>query len=192
MFNDLSSIQSYLSSRRSGRPREMIAPGPNLDQLKLILQTALRTPDHGKLAPWRFITIAADKRDALADVMAQAFRNEHPEMRDGQIDAATAMAHMAPSLTLLIYSPKESPKIPEQEQFLSAGAVGMNMLHAAHAQGFVASWITGWACYDEYIRNVFCSDNERIIGFFYIGIASDPLIERPRPDSALHIVHWTG
>lgn len=192
MFNDLSSIQSYLSSRRSGRPREMIAPGPNPQQLDLILKTALRSPDHGKLTPWHFINIPDDKRDALSNILATAFRKEHPEARDGQIEAATAMAYLAPALTLLIYAPKDSPKIPKQEQLLSAGAVGMNMLHAAHAQGFVASWITGWPCYDEYIRNMFCTGDERIIGFFYMGSPSEPLAERPRPDFEAHISQWTG
>lgn len=190
MFNDLTSLQSYFTTRRSGRPREMVAPGPNDAQLRSITETALRTPDHGKLAPWRFIIIADSQRDALANVMADAFRKGHPDFRDGQIEAASSISHLAPALVMMIYSPRESVNIPKQEQLLSAGAAGMNLIHAAHSHGYVASWITGWACYDEHMRSAFCTGDEQIIGFFFMGSPSEPLAERPRPDPLAHISDW--
>lgn len=190
MFNNLESLQTYLGSRRSGRPREMITPGPNDNELNSIIEMALRTPDHGKLAPWRFIKIALDQREALANILAQSFSKAHPDFRDGQIEAATSMAYLAPSLTMMIYSPRESVNIPKQEQLLSAGAAGMNLLHAAHSRGFVANWITGWACYDENVRARFCTADEQIIGFFFMGTAREPLAERPRPNPTAHISGW--
>jgi nitroreductase len=184
MFNDLTSPLRYLKTRRSGRPRDMIAPGPDDSQLDDILRIAARTPDHGKLFPWRFVKISLDARPAFASLLEKAFVDANPSARSMQIDAATAMASMAPSLVVLIHSPKESAKIPDWEQALSTGAVGMNLLHAAHACGFVGGWITGWAAYDDNVRLALCNKNERIAGFFFFGTAGQPLEERPRPDIA--------
>ncbi len=181
MFNDLSSLPAYFATRRSGKPRDMIAPGPDDALLDRILGLAMRTPDHGKLFPWRFVKIA--DRHGFAALLERAFLTENPDARPAQIEAATALAHMAPALALLIYAPKESAKIPEWEQQLSVGAVAMNLLHGAHAHGFVASWITGWACYDATVHAALCHPGERMAGLFYMGTPAQPLEERPRPDT---------
>ena len=188
MFNDLSSLPAYLASRRSGKPRDMIAPGPDSAQLDAILQLAMRTPDHGKLFPWRFVKIT--DRPAFGALLEQAFVSANPDSRPAQIEAVVAPAFMAPTLVALLYAPQASAKIPAWEQQLSVGAVGMNLLHAAHAHGFVASWITGWASYDPEVRTALCDGEEQISGFFYIGSPGQPLEERPRPDAADIIRSW--
>ncbi len=188
MFNDLSSVPAYLATRRSGKPRDMVAPGPDAATLDAMLQMAMRTPDHGKLFPWRFVTI--DDRAAFAELMHHAFAAANPEARSAQVEAAVAPAHMAPTLVALLFAPQPSAKIPLWEQQMSVGAVGMNLLHAAHAHGFVASWITGWASYDAYIRSALCQGDEQIAGFFFIGTPGQPLEERPRPDPASVTRHW--
>jgi nitroreductase len=179
MFNDLTSPAAYLATRRSGKPRDMITPGPDEATLDAILKLAMRTPDHGKLFPWRFVKIS--DRQAFAALMERAFLVTNPDARPAQIEAAIAPALMAPTLIILLYAPQESAKIPEWEQQMSVGAVGMNLLHAVHANGFVASWITGWACYDETVCSAICKGRERIAGFFFIGTPGQPLEERPRP-----------
>lgn len=180
MFNDRSTLPAYLASRRSAKPRDMIAPGPGPDELDAILALAMRTPDHGKLFPWRFVTV--HDRQAYADLLARAFVSANPDARPSQVDAAIAGAHQAPTLVILLYAPQESAKIPEWEQMLSAGAVGMNLIHAAQAYGFVATWITGWAAYDDTVRAALCEGREQIAGLFYIGTPGQPLEERPRPE----------
>jgi nitroreductase len=190
MFNDLTSPAAYLASRRSGKAREMIAPGPDALQLSAILQLAARTPDHGKLFPWRFVTIAAEARPAFADLLADAFRAANPDARPVQIEAAIAPAYMAPTLVVLLYAPQVSAKIPEWEQILSVGSVAMNLLHAAHVHGFAGNWLTGWAAYDDAVRAAICEGEERIAGFFFIGTQSRPLEERPRPDMAGIVRQW--
>ncbi len=185
MFNDLSSLPVYLSSRRSGKARELVAPGPNAIIMADILRMSARTPDHGKLFPWRFVVI--EDRAAFAALLGRAFIAANPDARTAQIDAVVAPAYMAPALILLLHAPQPSAKIPEWEQQLSTGAVAMNLLHAAHAFGFAANWITGWACYDPVIQSELCEGTERIAGLFFIGTPSAPLEERPRPDM-IHIV----
>lgn len=188
MFNDLSSVATYLKTRRSGKPRDMVAPGPDAQMLDQILQTAMRTPDHGKLFPWRFVQI--NDRAAFAELMKTAFCNANPDARPAQIDAAIASAHMAPTLVILLFAPQPSTKIPLWEQQMSVGAVAMNLLHAAHAQGFVASWITGWASCDPVIHAALCKGAERIAGMFFMGTPALALEERPRPVPGDIIRQW--
>lgn len=190
MFNDLSSPLSLLSTRRSGKPREMVGPGPSPVQLNDMLEIAARTPDHGKLSPWRFVVVDKEDRAKLAKTLIAAYRAEKPDAGRLEIEAMENFAHFAPALVVVLSSPRTSSKIPLWEQQLSSGAVCMNLLHAAHAMGFVAGWITGWPAFNDDVRNAFGNADERIAGFIYIGTAGKPLEERPRPALADIVSHW--
>ncbi len=180
MFNDLSTPLSILETRRSGKPRAMVAPGPDDAQLRTILSIGMRTPDHGKLAPWRFVIVPQERRDAFEAVLAEATGRAHGKDR---IDLAAnrEFAQQAPTLIVVLSKPIREAKIPVWEQELSAGAACMNIGHAAHALGFVAGWLTGWPSYDEHVRDAFGGPDEKIAGFIYIGTAGAVLDERPRP-----------
>jgi nitroreductase len=161
----------------------MVAPGPDAAELHDIIALALRTPDHGKLAPWRIVTIADDQRDALAALLKKAWIAENPGAAGMDLSALDQFAHQAPALLVLISTPVPGAKIPVWEQQLSAGAVGMNLLHAAHAHGFVGSWLTGWAAYSPEVAAAFgAGEGGRIAGYFFFGTASRELDERPRPE----------
>ena len=190
MFNDLSGLNSYLASRRSGRPRNMIAPGPSNQQIEDIVATALRTPDHGKLAPWRVIQVDKDQRGLLAAGLIKAYRTEKPDAGRLELEASEAMAHQAPSLLVILFSPVTSAKIPLWEQELSCGAFCMNILHAIHAQNFVGGWITGWPTYNDDVRDLFGEAPECIAGFLFAGTADGELTERPRPELAKVFSKW--
>ena len=190
MLNDRSSTISLLRTRRSGRPREMVEPGPDADQLRQILEIAIRTPDHGKLAPWRFVHVSAEQRDKLASLLHAAFRAGTPEPTRLELEAVERLARQAPTLVVALFSPVESAKIPEWEQQLSCGAACMNLLIAAHAMGFAAGWITGWATYSPQVLEAFGRGPERIAGFFYIGTPAHQLEERPRPAYDYAVSEW--
>lgn len=190
MFNDLSNPLSLLSTRRSGKPRAMIAPGPDDAQLHTILSIGMRTPDHGKLAPWRFVIVPKARRDALEALLAEAMgkaRASDPV----NLAANRDFAHQAPVLVVVLSRPVRDSKIPVWEQELSAGAACMNILHAAHALGFVGSWLTGWASFDDHVRDAFGGPDERIAGFLYLGSPGNVLEERPRPDYDAVVSVWT-
>lgn len=189
-FNDTSSLAAYLASRRSGRPRDMVAPGPDAAQMRDIVAVAMRTPDHGKLNPWRVVHVAGDQRDTLANLLTAAYRAEKPEAGRLEIEAMETMARQAPELLVVLFSPRESSKIPLWEQELSAGAFTMNLLHAIHAAGFVGGWITGWPSYSDTVRDHFGAAPERIAGFVFIGTAGQVLEERPRPDLDAVLSAW--
>lgn len=189
MFNDNNSAASLLATRRSGKPRDMIAPGPTDDQLGTMLAAAVRVPDHGKLSPWRFVIVGDDRRDRLGDLLVAAYQHR-ADASAAEVEGVRAFAHQAPTLIVALSSPQLPHKIPVWEQELSVGAAIMNLLIAAHAHGFVASWITGWAAYSDAVRDAFGSASERIGGFVFIGTASRPLEERPRPAFDAVVSHW--
>ncbi|MES2022771.1 MAG: nitroreductase [Pseudomonadota bacterium] len=192
MLNDPTSPLSLLATRRSGRPRDLIAPGPDAAQLDQILAIAARTPDHGKIAPWRFVVVGPEQRDTLATVITTAYRAERPQAAATEIAALEQFAQQAPTLVVLLFSPRTASHIPLWEQELSVGAVGMNLLHATHALGFAGGWLTGWPSYSDAVRDAFGAEPERIAGFFFLGTPGRPLEERPRPDLSAIITKWEG
>jgi len=192
IFNDRSSLPAYLASRRSGKPRDLAAPGPSPEQLREIVALATRTPDHGKLAPWRFVIVPDAQREALAALIADAYRTEKPEAGRLEIEAMLQFARQAPALVVALSSPRKERPIPLWEQELSAGAATMNLLHAAHALGFAAGWLTGWAAYNDTVRDAFGSADERIAGFVFIGTPGRELDERPRPALDDVLSTWAG
>ncbi|MBY9064174.1 nitroreductase [Sphingomonas yunnanensis] len=192
MFNDLSSPLTLLATRRSGKPRDLVAPGPTRDQLVAMIQLAGRTPDHGKLAPWRFVIVPDERRGALAARLVEAYRAERPAATRLELDAMDQFARQAPALVVALSSPRRESHIPLWEQELSAGAACMNLLHAAHAHGFAAGWLTGWPAFSDAVRDLFGAAPERIAGFLFIGTPGRALEERPRPDPAALWSEWAG
>jgi nitroreductase len=171
-----------LQRRRSAPAQALAAPGPGPDQLAALLETAARTPDHGKLFPWRFVIIDGPAKSELVHALKP--------LAAGQADpvkAAAVLSKLAnPPLTVMVVSaPVEDHKVPVWEQELSAGAVCMNLEHAADAMGFSASWITDWYAYDPATRSLLgLKDGEQVAGFIHIGTLTEGPSERPRPDMA--------
>jgi nitroreductase len=181
MLNDRSSIISLLETRRSAKPRDLVRPGPSSAELERILTLAARTPDHGKLTPWRFVRVAEDQRDALAALLREALAEHDPCATVAHHQKEDDFAHYAGQLVVLVSSPVTGHKIPVFEQELSCGAAGMNLLLAAYAFGYVAGWVTGWRAYSERVRRAFCGPGERIAGFIFIGHPGREIEDRPRP-----------
>lgn len=189
-FNDLSSPISLIETRRSGKPRDMVAPGPDEAQLDRILAAAMRVPDHGKIAPWRFVIVDTEKRAALANLITSAYLSEKPDAGRLELESLEQFATQAPALIVVLSTPVEGSKIPLWEQELSAGAACTTMLHAAHALGFVGSWLTGWAAFSDAVRDAFGGPGDRIAGFLFFGSPGRELEERPRPELSAIASHW--
>lgn len=190
MFNDRSTPLSLLATRRSGKPRDLVAPGPSADELAQAVAIAARTPDHGKLAPWRFVTVPSDRRERLSRLICDAYRAERPQASDAEVAGMNQFARQAPALVVVLSSPRPDSPIPLWEQELSAGAACMNLLHAVHAMGYAGGWLTGWPAFSNTVRDAFGSAPERIAGFVFVGTASRALDERPRPDLSRVAAIW--
>jgi nitroreductase len=190
MLNDRTSALSLLKTRRSGRPREMVGPGPSEEELREMLEVAMRVPDHGKLAPWRFVIVGKEQREQFALLLLKALQEEDPCAGPAHHEKADQFARQGEALIVLISSPVRDHKIPVWEQELSAGAAAMNLLHAAHALGYVGGWLTGWEAYSPKVNAAFAQPGERVAGFIYIGSPGRDLEERSRPDPAHIVREW--
>src|SRR6266436_4858014 len=174
-----------LKIRRSVKPREMTAPGPSAAETDTILTIAARVPDHGKLVPWRFIVFAGDGRLKAGDTIAAVFRADHPEAKPEHVEMERTRLARAALVIAVVSRAGPHVKIPEWEQVLSAGAAAMNVVHAAHALGFAANWMTEWYAYDRRVLDALgLAPNERIAGFVHIGRPAQPPTDRPRPPLA--------
>lgn len=181
MFNDSSSPLRLLLTRRSAKARDLGPPGPDAAVLDTLLAAAMRVPDHGKLAPWRFAVV--ENRERLADAIVRLYRTERPDAGRLELQALRDFAHQAPCLVAVVSLVKDS-HIPAWEQQLSAGAATAHLMLAAHAAGFAANWLTGPAAYLPGMAEELGVPGGRIAGFVFIGTPSKPLEERPRPDPA--------
>jgi nitroreductase len=171
-----------LATRRSAPAQALVAPGPSDAELDEILTLAARSPDHGKLFPWRFVVLGPRKRAEIAEQLTVL-----AEVQDAPVKAQAVLAKLtaAPVTVMVVSSPVPSQKVPEWEQVLSAGAVCMNLEHAANGFGWYASWITDWYSYDARATALFgLEPGERIAGFIHLGSLAEPPLERPRPDMA--------
>ncbi|MGA9795389.1 MAG: nitroreductase [Rhizomicrobium sp.] len=161
----------------------MTAPGPNGEELRTILAAGSRVPDHGKLFPWRFIVFEGEARNRMGELLVEALHRTEPDASAERVAQERHRFLRAPVIVGVISRVREGVAIPEWEQTLSAGAVCQTMLIAAHAMGYVGSWITEWCAYHPHVRDgLGLKSGERVAGFLYFGTAAAPLQERVRPD----------
>lgn len=168
-----------LATRRSAPAQALAEPGPSKKDLAAIITLGARTPDHGKLFPWRFVVIGPETKAKIVERLTQLADNT-----PNPVKAKAALAKLAnPPCTVMVVSTPVPDSKPQWEQVLSAGAVCMNLIHAANALGFATNWITDWYAYDAEATKVFgIAANEKIAGFIHIGTVAEAPLERPRPD----------
>jgi nitroreductase len=179
---------ALLSQRRSTKIAEFAEPGPNDAQIEALIALAARAPDHGKLAPWRFVIIAGEARARAGEALAGIIEPADDTSRQ---DFARGHFLRAPACIMVVSTAQPHAKIPEWEQLLSSAGVCYGMLIAAHAMGFAGCWLTEWPTYDESARTALgLAAHERIAGFIFLGSARGPVIERTRPNLAERITRF--
>jgi nitroreductase len=180
-----------LATRRSTLARNMTGPGPSPDEVDALIALGARVPDHGKLFPWRFIVFEGEARARFGVILETALRAREPDGPDERYRLERERFTRAPVVIAVISDVVDSPKIPEWEQVLSAGAVCQTILVGASAMGYAAQWLTEWYAYDEAARQAMgLKGSERVAGFVYVGTAAAPPAERPR--RAPRVTRWTA
>jgi len=173
---------TLLRTRRSLKPVELVGPGPSPSDLDTLLTIASRVPDHGKLAPWRFIVFEGESQLKAGAAIAAAFVAKYPDATPDQIEFERRRLARAPLVIAVVSRAAPHVKIPEWEQVLSAGAAAMSLVIAAHALGFGATWITEWYAYDRSVLDALgLAPHEKIAGFVHIGRPAHAPEDRPRP-----------
>jgi nitroreductase len=180
-----------LFARHSTPSRQIGLPGPGHDQVLHMLEVAVHVPDHGRLAPWRFLRIAGDARAKLGLALADRLLEREPDPPEARIAKERERFNHAPCVIAVIARLTPDHKIPESEQIQSGSCVCFSLLQAADALGFGAQWLTGWAAYDPNILELLgVGANERVLGFIHIGTAVAPQPDRERPDPAGLLTDW--
>ena len=190
-MNTMDSLD-FLNARRSTPSRQLGEPGPDAAQLQQLLTAAIRVPDHGKLTPWRLLLIRGDARARLGERLAEIHQRKEPGIADATLTKDRERYTFAPVIIAVIARiDAQHPKIPQQEQLLSASCVAYNLLLGAQALGFGAQWLTGWAAYDADAGALLgLSAQERIVSFVHIGTAREAAQERLRPALADVVSEW--
>lgn len=179
---------AFLARRRSASAQVLASPGPSPQQIDELLAVATRVPDHGKLAPWRFVVLEGEAKAAFVARVEQ-IAAVRPDADKAQ--GALVKLRNPPVSIAVISSVVVGHKIPEWEQLLSAGAVSYNLCLAAQAAGWGANWITDWYSEDERVTALLpLRPNERMAGYIHLGTAAEPPLERVRPDLSQIVTRW--
>ncbi|HEY9057702.1 MAG TPA: nitroreductase [Aurantimonas sp.] len=174
---------NLLSTRRSVPIPMLAAPAPEGADLDAILSVAVRVPDHGKLAPWRFILYRDESAERIGAALAALVeRREGGPLPDTRRRVESSRFSRSPLVIAVVSTAKEHVKIPIWEQVLSGGAAAMNLVNAVHAKGYAANWVTEWVAYDEEAKAVLgIQPEEKVVGFIHVGTPQESPSERPRP-----------
>ena len=186
MFDPLKPLQ------RSSTPAKALGePEPDDAHLQQILEIALNAPDHGRLRPYRFMTIRGDARYRLSEIFVQATRQRDPDVDAAYLAKQREKPLRSPLIVVVIANLIDSEKIPEIEQILSAGTAAHGLMLAANALGFGSIWLTGANAYDDYVRGELgLTDNQQIIGFVHLGTPELDIPRRELPDIAEYLSDW--
>jgi nitroreductase len=167
-----------LATRRSPLPDALIAPGPDRSESARLFEIALRVPDHGRLAPWRLIRIAGESKAHWVERLMAIVENRDDAAKTR---VSTRKLASAPLAVVVVSKAVSGHKVPEWEQWLSAGAVCMNLVNGAHALGYGAQWLTGWHAYDPDATALLgLADGEKVAGVILIGTVAEPAAPRSR------------
>ncbi|MBZ9937900.1 nitroreductase family protein [Mesorhizobium sp. BR1-1-16] len=182
-----------LETRRSVPLRSFADDTIPADDLERMLTIAARTPDHGRLVPWRFIIVAGPARQTAGERLDALYASRNPDLAPAKQDMWTLYMLRAPVTVILVSRADPAAKIPVWDQELSAGAAGMNLLAAASALGYAAQWLLKWPGRDSEAAAIFgVGMSERVAGFIHLGRQIEKPQDRPRPNLAEVVTRWTG
>jgi len=186
-------VIDFLSQRRSAPIDLLREPGPSQAEIDTLVRIASRVPDHGRMAPWRFILYRGDVRHEIGRKLAELAVKVEGPLPEARLEKERTRFSRAPLVVGVVSVARDNAKIPQWEMFLSGGAAAMSLLIAASALGYGANWITNWYSELEEGRAILGLEKaERVIGFVHIGTFTGDILERPRPDPATLVSDYTG
>ncbi|MBO6716543.1 MAG: nitroreductase [Rhizobiaceae bacterium] len=188
-----STVIDFLLARKSVPIPDLKEPAPNEDEIATMIRIASRVPDHGRLAPWRFVLYRGEARRQIGEMLAKRAVEREGELPEARIEQEKTRFSRAPLVIGVIHCPRENPKIPQWEMLLSGAAAAMNLVLAANALGYGTNWITNWYSDDAEGRRILgLAPDERVVGFVHIGSHDGDAFERPRPDPAGLVSEYSG
>lgn len=184
---------SLLQQRHSTPFRQLGEPAPDAATLRVLLEAAIRVPDHGKLVPFRLIALRGEAKLKFGALLAERAIGRYPTLPQSKREKERLRYTFAPLVIAVIAGIDHDSGIPEIEQKLCAGTVAYNLLQGAYALGFGAQWLTGWAAYDTEVAELLgLGKHECVIGFVHIGTPQITIPDRDRPALEDVLSEWKG
>ena len=185
----MDAIEALVTRKSSAK---LIAPAPGKEDLNIMMQAAIRAPDHCRLRPWRFIVIEGSAREKLGRIFEDALKARDPDASEAMLNKERNKPLRAPMVIIVIAKVEEHPKVPGVEQVLSAGAAAQNIMLSAHALGYAGIWRTGKTCFDPKVNAALgASETDQIVGFLYLGTSErTPILLEESIDEYMEI--WEG
>jgi len=188
-----SPVIDFLLARKSAPIADLTEPAPSDDEIATMLRVATRVPDHGRLAPWRFVLYRGEQRVRIGEMLAELAVKREGALPEPRLEKERTRFSRAPLVIGVVHCPKEGTTIPQWEMFLSGGAAAMNLVLAANALGYGTNWISNWYADDEEGRRLLgLAPSERVVGFVHIGTYKGDAPDRPRPDPAKLVSEYSG
>lgn len=170
---------------------KLTAPAPDEGQLHAIRRAALRAADHANLRPWCFLEVSGDRLRALGELFCRAALQSEPGLNEAQQERFRAMPLRAPMVVIAVAKMTEHPKVPRDEQLISAGCAVQNMLNAAYALGVGAYWRTGDLAFSRPLHSALgLTEDDQIVGFLYLGTPESGFREAPSLDAGDFFQSW--
>jgi nitroreductase len=189
----MDALESLLT--RCSMPARMLRePAPEGEDLEVILETAMRAPDHASLRPWRFLVIRGEARQKLGEVFADALCRRDPLADGGAREKELSRPMRSPLIIAVCAEILEgNPKVPVVEQVVACGMAAQNMLNAAHALGYAGIMLTGGNAHDPFVKQALgLKAKDEIIGFLYFGTPDAEARPKKRPAAAEFVREWNG
>jgi nitroreductase len=191
-ISPMTAALSLLQQRHSVPSRQLGEPAPDEASLRALLEAAIRVPDHGKLVPFRLIRLQGEAKLRFGERLAALAIRNNPDLSDAKREKERLRYTFAPLVMVVVACLHAESKVPEIEQKLCAGNVAYNLLLGAHALGYGAQWLTGWAAYDREVATMLrLAEHEHVVGFVHLGTAQIEVPDRDRPALADLLTTWT-
>jgi nitroreductase len=186
-------VIDFLLARRSAPIEELAGPPPSDADISTMLKVATRVPDHGRLAPWRFILYRPEAGKKIGILLAELAEKREGPLNEMRLEKERTRFSRAPLVIGVVSVPRDNPKIPKWEMELSGAAAAMNLVLAANALGYRTNWVTNWFAEDEEGRRILgLAPHEGVVGFIHVGRHDGELQDRPRPDPRSLVAEYSG
>jgi len=183
---------ALLQQRHSPPSRQLGEPAPAAAELRALLEAAIRVPDHGKLVPFRLIELRGEAKLQFGQHLAERAIRRDPDLPESKREKERLRYTFAPLVIVVVARIDTDSAVPPIEQKLAAGCVAYNLLLGAHALGYGAQWLTGWAAYDAEVGALLgLAPNEHVIGFVHLGTPQIDVPDRDRPALDELLTTWT-
>ncbi len=186
-------FNSILQTRRSVYPYQF-EKGKVIgdDIIWQILENANRAPTHKLTEPWRFTVFSGPGLAYFADLQTSIYRKFAGEkFKEKKLKNLLEYPLMSSHVIAIGMKRTTAFSIPEQEEIIATACAIENIYLSINAYGLGGYLSTGGITYLEEAKSYFnLSEEDKLIGFFYIGFPAINNIPLSKRTPIIEKVKW--